>query len=107
MYDDYFKGDVIGVQRNADDIKEPNMASGIVTRVTDDIITVAFEEDFEISSSKETFKLIKLFNDITYKRLKRYKLIPSFSCCRTVPVDLLLICMMYQWPLRYLTPWYK
>ena len=58
------------MQTSSSELKEDNIASGIVTKATDDTITVAFEEEFESSSSFDTFKLVKLCNDVTYKRLK-------------------------------------
>ena len=63
-------GDIVGVQTSSSELKDGNIASGIVTKVSDDVITVAFEEELESSSSFDTFALIKLCNDVTYKRLK-------------------------------------
>lgn len=63
-------GDIVGVSTSASELTDDNIASGVVTKVTDNVITVAFEDQFETPSSADTFKLIKLCNDVTYKRLK-------------------------------------
>lgn len=50
------------------------LATGILTRVTQKSVTVAFDEahDFQLSLDRESsYRLLKLANDITYKRLKK------------------------------------
>ena len=49
------------------------IASGIVTRVSQSAVSVAFEESYDglnIDDSAQ-YKLVKLANDVTYRRLKR------------------------------------
>lgn len=50
------------------------LATGILTRITQRSVTVAFDEsqDFQLSLDREqTYRLLKLANDVTYKRLKK------------------------------------
>lgn len=49
------------------------IASGIVTRVISDSICIAFDEKEDLFSLDDdgTYKLQKLANDVTYKRLKK------------------------------------
>ena len=65
-------GDIVGIQPSATHQTEEQLASGIVTKVTEDTISVAFEEviDFDVHDGRG-FRLSKLTNDVTYGRLKR------------------------------------
>lgn len=50
------------------------LATGILTRITPRSVTVAFDEshDFQLSLDTErAYRLLKLANDVTYKRLKK------------------------------------
>lgn len=50
------------------------LATGVLTRITQKSVTVAFDEshDFQLSLDREnTYRLLKLANDVTYKRLKK------------------------------------
>lgn len=50
------------------------LATGILTRVTQKSVTVAFDEshDFQLSLDQEhSYRLLKLANDVTYKRLRQ------------------------------------
>ena len=55
--------------QNASDI-----ASGIVSHVTQTAVTVAFNETADSLSFDDEgpFKLVKLANDVTHKRIKRF-----------------------------------
>ncbi|XP_072448085.1 DNA-binding protein SMUBP-2-like [Chiloscyllium punctatum] len=69
----FSSGDIVGLYDSQGSTPLDQLASGIVTRITQNSITVAFDEpsdqlNFDISSS---FKLLKLANDVTYKRLTR------------------------------------
>ena len=51
-----------------------DIASGIVSRVSQTAVTVAFDEtadDLSFDDDDGPFKLIKLANDVTHKRIKR------------------------------------
>lgn len=50
-----------------------DIASGIVSRVSQTVVTVAFDETADNLSLDDDgpFKLIKLANDVTHKRIKR------------------------------------
>ena len=52
------------------------LATGILTRITQRSVTVAFDasHDFQLSLDRDrerAYRLLKLANDITYKRLKK------------------------------------
>lgn len=49
------------------------LATGVLTRITQKSVTVAFDQscDFQLSSDHEaSYRLLKLANDVTYKRMK-------------------------------------
>ena len=50
------------------------LSSGIVTRVSETFIVVAFEETFESDSIDDDrlMRLTRLANDVTFKRMKRF-----------------------------------
>ena len=51
------------------------LLSGIVTKSSELIISVAFEEipeNIDITAHNGALQLVKLANDVTYRRLKRY-----------------------------------
>eukprot|EP00057_Strongylocentrotus_purpuratus_P007910 XP_011662384.1 PREDICTED: DNA-binding protein SMUBP-2 [Strongylocentrotus purpuratus] len=67
-------GDIAGVSHsNSDTTSSSLLASGIVSKVTGSSIAVAFEENVEgiARGHDDTYKLTKLANDVTYKRLKK------------------------------------
>lgn len=68
----YFIGDIVGLGWLSGDIKD--IASGIVSRVTESAVTVAFEETADSLTFDDDgpFKLVKLANDVTHKRIKRF-----------------------------------
>lgn len=68
----YFIGDIVGLGWLSGDIKD--IASGIVSRVTETAVTVAFEETADSLTFDDDgpFKLVKLANDVTHKRIKRF-----------------------------------
>lgn len=50
------------------------LATGVLTHITQKSVTVAFDEshDFQLNLDREnTYRLLKLANDVTYKRLKK------------------------------------
>ena len=71
-FDVYFIGDIVGLGWLSGDVKE--IASGIVSRVTETAVTVAFEETADSLTFDDDgpFKLVKLANDVTHKRIKRF-----------------------------------
>uniref|UniRef100_A0A8C4WWW5 DNA helicase n=1 Tax=Eptatretus burgeri TaxID=7764 RepID=A0A8C4WWW5_EPTBU len=66
-------GDIIGLFDPLGEGLSKQLASGVVTKVTTNYVTIAFEESLDALSlpSEGIFHLLKLANDITYKRLKR------------------------------------
>ncbi|XP_069752975.1 DNA-binding protein SMUBP-2 isoform X3 [Narcine bancroftii] len=65
-------GDIVGLYDNRDSTPLDQLASGVVTHITQKSLTIAFDEssdqlNFDNDSS---YKLFKLANDVTYKRLK-------------------------------------
>ena len=68
----YFIGDIVGLGWLSGDVKD--IASGIVSRVTETAVTVAFEETADSLTFDDDgpFKLVKLANDVTHKRIKRF-----------------------------------
>ncbi|XP_028334690.1 DNA-binding protein SMUBP-2 isoform X2 [Physeter macrocephalus] len=65
----FTSGDIVGLYEEGS-----QLATGILTRITQKLVTVAFDEshDFQLSLDREhSYRLLKLANDITYKRLKK------------------------------------
>ncbi|KAM8807846.1 DNA-binding protein SMUBP-2 [Eudromia elegans] len=65
-------GDIVGLYESAG--QGDTLSTGIVTRVTSTAVTVAFEQSQEglLSVGHEgSYRLLKLANDVTYKRLKK------------------------------------
>ena len=69
----FYTGDIVGLGWLNSDQKTKDLASGIVSRVAQTAITVAFDETADTLAFDDNgpFKLIKLANDITHKRIKR------------------------------------
>uniref|UniRef100_A0A2K5QRK2 DNA-binding protein SMUBP-2 n=1 Tax=Cebus imitator TaxID=2715852 RepID=A0A2K5QRK2_CEBIM len=68
----FTSGDIVGLYDAANEGSQ--LATGILTRVTQKSVTVAFDEshDFQLSLDREnSYRLLKLANDVTYKRLKK------------------------------------
>lgn len=66
-----FTGDIVGLYDAAHEGGQ--LASGILTRITQKSVTVAFDEsqDLQLSTDRDSsYRLLKLANDVTYKRLK-------------------------------------
>ena len=70
----FILGDIVGLGWLNANQKASDIASGIVSRVTQTAITVAFDETTDSFAFDDggPFKLIKLANDITHKRIKRF-----------------------------------
>jgi hypothetical protein len=68
-------GDIVGLSLTADSNSADNIASGIISHVTQVSISVAFDEAneslFELDDSA-FYKIVKLANDVTYRRIQRY-----------------------------------
>uniref|UniRef100_A0A452SJ63 Immunoglobulin mu DNA binding protein 2 n=1 Tax=Ursus americanus TaxID=9643 RepID=A0A452SJ63_URSAM len=65
----FTSGDIVGLYDEGS-----QLATGILTRITQRSVTVAFDEshDFQLSLDREqSYRLLKLANDVTYKRLKK------------------------------------
>ncbi|KAF6103715.1 immunoglobulin mu DNA binding protein 2 [Phyllostomus discolor] len=61
-------GDIVGLYGEGG-----QLATGVLTRITQKSVTVAFDQssDFQLSSDHEaSYRLLKLANDVTYKRMK-------------------------------------
>uniref|UniRef100_G1R4B8 DNA-binding protein SMUBP-2 n=1 Tax=Nomascus leucogenys TaxID=61853 RepID=G1R4B8_NOMLE len=68
----FTSGDIVGLYDAASESSQ--LATGILTRVTQKSVTVAFDEshDFQLSLDREnSYRLLKLANDVTYRRLKK------------------------------------
>ncbi|XP_027625195.1 DNA-binding protein SMUBP-2 [Tupaia chinensis] len=68
----FSSGDIVGLYDAANEGKQ--LATGILTRITQKSVTVAFDEshDFQLNLGQEnSYRLLKLANDVTYKRLKK------------------------------------
>ncbi|XP_076971556.1 DNA-binding protein SMUBP-2 isoform X2 [Tamandua tetradactyla] len=68
----FTSGDIVGLYDSAN--QGSQLATGILTRITPKAITVAFDEthDFQLSLDRgNSYRLLKLANDVTYKRLKK------------------------------------
>lgn len=67
-------GDIVGVFVGGKSPTEKPL-SGIVTRSTDTSVSVAFDdlqEFVDISAHDGSLQVVKLANDVTYKRIKRW-----------------------------------
>lgn len=67
----FTSGDIVGLY---DANESSQLAIGVLTRITQKSVTVAFDEshDFQLNLDREnTYRLLKLANDVTYKRLKK------------------------------------
>uniref|UniRef100_A0A8C8Y180 DNA-binding protein SMUBP-2 n=1 Tax=Panthera leo TaxID=9689 RepID=A0A8C8Y180_PANLE len=65
----FTSGDIVGLYDEGG-----QLATGILTRIMQRSVTVAFDEshDFQLSLDRErAYRLLKLANDVTYKRLKK------------------------------------
>uniref|UniRef100_A0A8C9VLU6 DNA-binding protein SMUBP-2 n=1 Tax=Scleropages formosus TaxID=113540 RepID=A0A8C9VLU6_SCLFO len=65
-------GDIVGVYDSAQCSTTSQLSTGVVTRVTQAAISVAFDESQDSLSldGEALYNLLKLANDVTYKRLK-------------------------------------
>ncbi|WAR00145.1 SMBP2-like protein [Mya arenaria] len=68
-------GDIVGLDASSSVGQSDSLGSGIVTRVSPTAVTVAFDDSVDIFSLEsglhDYYKITKLANDVTYKRLKR------------------------------------
>ena len=68
-----FEGDIVGVSLSKSNASSQQLASGIVTRAASSAISVAFDEAHDSLNldESEQYMLLKLANDVTYKRIKQ------------------------------------
>ncbi|XP_067663777.1 DNA-binding protein SMUBP-2-like [Haliotis asinina] len=66
-------GDIVGLSLSQGETQNESLASGIVSKVGQSQISIAFDETHDIFSLDDEvqYKLTKLANDVTYRRLKR------------------------------------
>ena len=64
-----FTGDIVGLY---DENQQGNHVTGVICSISSKSITVSIDESFEDLDQESTYFVLKLANDITYKRLKRY-----------------------------------
>lgn len=69
----WLPGDIAGLSVSSSEPSGEQIASGIVSKVTQTSVSVAFEEQHDVFSldDQTKYKLMKLANNVTYKRLKR------------------------------------
>uniref|UniRef100_A0A8C5LCH1 DNA-binding protein SMUBP-2 n=1 Tax=Jaculus jaculus TaxID=51337 RepID=A0A8C5LCH1_JACJA len=68
----FSSGDIVGLYDATNE--NGQLATGVLTRITQKSVTVAFDEthDFQLSLDRDSlYRLLKLANDVTYKRLKK------------------------------------
>lgn len=67
-------GDIVGVFSKGKTIGEKTL-SGVVTAIKSTSVSVAFDElpdTIDLSAYDGTIQLVKLCNDVTYRRIRRY-----------------------------------
>ena len=66
-------GDIVGLSYSSVDSNVAELSSGIVTRVSETLIVIAFEESFDSPSidADKLMRITRLANDVTFKRMKR------------------------------------
>ena len=64
-----FTGDIVGLY---DENQQANHVTGVICSISSKAITVSIDESFEDLDQESTYFVLKLANDVTYKRLKRY-----------------------------------
>lgn len=64
-------GDIVGLHYHA---QEGLITSGVITSVSNTSVCVAFDQSEELAvlGDDQLFYIVKLANDVTYKRLKRF-----------------------------------
>lgn len=69
----YIPGDIIGVGLMKSEATEKPLVTGIVSQVTSSNISIAFDDSQDIFELDDDalYKLTKLANDVTYRRLKK------------------------------------
>ena len=72
-------GDIVGLYDPEGCSQGSQLGTGVVTRVTQSSVAVAFDEsqDGLNLDGDGLFNIMKVANDITYRRLTRW----GFSCC--------------------------
>lgn len=69
-----FAGDIVGLYDTTGCTAASQISTGIVTRVGQASVSVAFDDlkDGHSLDSDALYNLLKLANDVTYKRMKRW-----------------------------------
>ncbi|XP_069821859.1 DNA-binding protein SMUBP-2 isoform X2 [Dendropsophus ebraccatus] len=87
-------GDIVGLY-DSSALKEP-IATGIVSGITQKTVNVAFDEAHSDSlslGSEATYRLLKLANDVTYKRIKKaLTALSQYRCGPTSDLIDVLFC---------------
>lgn len=74
---EFLAGDIVGVFSGGQSVLGDKQLTGIVTKCTGTILTAAFDElpySVDLSSHNGSLQLVKVANDITYRRQKRWVL---------------------------------
>ena len=66
-----FPGDIVGLGLSQSDAPQETISSGIISKVLPTSVSVAFDDanDLLELDDSEQYKLIKLANDVTYRRM--------------------------------------
>lgn len=69
----YVSGDIVSLSLTTSETAAESLATGIVSKVSPTSVSVAFDDNNDIFglSDDDLYKLMKLANDVTYRRLKR------------------------------------
>lgn len=69
----FVTGDIVGLHDTGGCTAETQVATGIVTRVSQTSVSVAFDDSKDGLSfdTDAPYNLLKLANDVTYKRMKK------------------------------------
>lgn len=67
-------GDIVGLYDTSECTAAAQIGTGIVTRVSQSAVSVAFDDSKDGASFDDDalYNLLKLANDVTYKRMKRW-----------------------------------
>ena len=68
FFSPFFSGDIIGLYNES---LPSNHITGVVCSISSKLITISIDDSFEDLDQESTYFVVKLANDITYKRLKR------------------------------------
>lgn len=85
-------GDIVSLSASSAQQGDEGFGSGIVTHAGKSAISVAFDdkEDLYDLQEEDLYKLTKLANDVTYKRLKKWAVELYISCWWNIKIYFLL-----------------